>query len=107
MRIEIRAAIFIVIRGDEMQQKKKNPSRQTNLASFGGKRPSKAKKPSKAAKVAQAPETGPKRRKTVYAIRSDKHGWHHCSRCGAAGRRRTKKLGGRCKECQYVDDEVL
>ena len=99
MRIEIRAAIFIVINGDEMQTKKEPKGRQTNLATFGGKRPSKASKPSKGAKVAKNPPKAANGLKSARKQRSDKGGWHHCSVCGAAGRKVSKKRGGYCKEC--------
>lgn len=100
MRIEIRAAIFIVINGDEMQQKKEPKGRQTNLATFGGKRPSEPSNPSKGAKVAKNPPKAANGPKTARKQRSDLGGWHHCSNCGAAGRKVSKKRGGYCKECE-------
>ena len=39
--------------------------------------------------------------------RSDRGANHHCSRCGAIGRRILARLNGRCKDCQYIEDVML
>lgn len=93
MKIRIRAEIIIEY---DMQTQNTEPSVQTDLGSFAGRRPSRASKPVEAVKVVYLPSkpaNGPKQR------RSDYGGNHHCSKCGNAGTKATERLGGFCKVC--------
>ena len=93
MKIEIHAKIVIHI---DLTPKEKKPVGQTDLGSFAGMRPSRASKPVKAVKgalLAPKAANGPKLRRSDYGAN------HHCSQCGNAGSKATKRLGGYCKVC--------